>query len=256
VVACEPFPESAERCRKNCALIENQNSKFELRNVAVWRSDVAVESLDLHPHIAADLPACFSVTLSNCTRKSWQVPAVSLDSILIELGAVHLLKLDCEGSEFPILYTSQELRRCEHIIGEYHADALPSLAGPVPESGWPDWSLAGLIEFLKSQGFETYRVEENSRVHGGWAISMSHRSPVPGTPAAIAANTSPCMCGPSTSVGSRSQDTASMPRASMASRTRPEYSQAISQVMCLSSSCKSCCPHSGRGTPAFPSSAT
>lgn len=173
VVACEPFPDSAFRCRRNCRPADIDGSRFDLRDVAVWRSDISTEMLELHPHDTADRTTSYSVTLSQSDRLAWQVPAVSLDSLLIELGSVHLLKLDCEGSEFPILYTSRELHRCEHIIGEYHQDAQPSLGGEPPENGWPDWTLDRMCEFLRCHGFDVHRIEENSKVHGGFWASRS-----------------------------------------------------------------------------------
>ncbi len=42
------------------------------------------------------------------------------DEILKQFTRVRLLKLDCEGSEFPILLTCQLLERVEQILGEYH----------------------------------------------------------------------------------------------------------------------------------------
>jgi FkbM family methyltransferase len=45
---------------------------------------------------------------------------VPLDTILKKFERVRLLKLDCEGSEWPILIDSKELHRVEGICGEYH----------------------------------------------------------------------------------------------------------------------------------------
>jgi FkbM family methyltransferase len=45
---------------------------------------------------------------------------IALDEILKQFARVRLLKLDCEGSEFPILLTSQLLERVEQVLGEYH----------------------------------------------------------------------------------------------------------------------------------------
>jgi FkbM family methyltransferase len=46
--------------------------------------------------------------------------AVPLDTILKRLHRVRLLKLDSEGSEWPILLHSKELHRVQEICGEYH----------------------------------------------------------------------------------------------------------------------------------------
>jgi FkbM family methyltransferase len=48
------------------------------------------------------------------------VNAVVLDDLLRQLGTVDLLKLDCEGSEWPMIIHSKELSRVRRIVGEYH----------------------------------------------------------------------------------------------------------------------------------------
>lgn len=53
------------------------------------------------------------------------VDSVSLDTILAEASegeqrSVQVLKLDCEGAEWPILMSSKLLHVCEAIVGEYH----------------------------------------------------------------------------------------------------------------------------------------
>jgi FkbM family methyltransferase len=50
----------------------------------------------------------------------WMATAVPLDEVLERVGRVRLLKLDCEGSEFPILLTSRRLDLVDEIVGEYH----------------------------------------------------------------------------------------------------------------------------------------
>ncbi len=58
------------------------------------------------------------------------VRAFALDEILRREGKIGLMKLDCEGSEWPILLRSRELKRIERICGEYHECAShPSARG-------------------------------------------------------------------------------------------------------------------------------
>lgn len=74
--------------------------------------------------------------------------------------------------------------------------------------------------------------ELHSLVQGGWAITRVHCC-------CSRSITSPWMCGPGVSLGSRSQLMALCPWRINASRTRPEYSQAISicgRVMIVSTS--------------------
>ena len=47
---------------------------------------------------------------------------------------VNLLKIDCEGAEFPILLTSNRLAAIDRIVGEYHelrADLPPHVRLPL-----------------------------------------------------------------------------------------------------------------------------
>ena len=85
--------------------------------------------------------------------------AVSLDDLLFEASdgfnkTVRLLKLDCEGSEYPILFTAKHLEIVQEICGEYHE---------IPSEQVPDRALVGdkrdrfnyegLRTYLEEQGF-------------------------------------------------------------------------------------------------------
>ena len=177
VVAYEPFERSADKCFSNCLYAVGVEQLFKVHRKAVWRSDgLGPTELGLSPH-EHDRRSTSMSTLIRPGKPVAKAETVSLDSILISLDRVHILKLDCEGSEWPILYTSNELHRCEYIIGEYHADADPKYAGEAPVGGWPAWTLKGLVEFLQSKGFDTYTVKEGSRVHGGfWAKNLNYQA--------------------------------------------------------------------------------
>jgi len=167
VISIEPHPETAERLVRNTAEF---GDRIEVINAAAWRSDVENSSVSLHPHGGEDWSCGYSVILSQDSETSWDVPTVGLDDILRRLGAVHILKLDCEGSEYPILYTSKELHRCEHILGEYHLDHDITLGGDPPDGGWPEWTIPGLTDFLASKGFTLYKLHPACSTCGGfWA---------------------------------------------------------------------------------------
>jgi FkbM family methyltransferase len=170
VVSVEPHPDTAERMRKN---VHQFGDRVEVIQAAVWRSDLPSRPVNLHPHGGQDWSCGYSITLSNDGEAEWEVPSITLDSLLVRLNRVHILKLDCEGSEFPILYTSNELDRCEHIIGEYHLDGDMTLGGEPPQGGWLPWSIAGLTEFLESRGFEIHKIKPSGPTVGGfWARNL------------------------------------------------------------------------------------
>jgi len=78
------------------------------------------------------------------------VESRSLDEILAPHESVRFLKLDCEGGEWPLLYTSTLLDRIQEIAGEYHivptdAPEMQNLPLPV-DSG-------ALMDFLYAKGF-------------------------------------------------------------------------------------------------------
>lgn len=50
-----------------------------------------------------------------------QVAGISLDQIIHNIGRIRFLKIDCEGGEWPILYTCTKLDQVQEIAGEYHA---------------------------------------------------------------------------------------------------------------------------------------
>jgi hypothetical protein len=157
-------------------LARNNLAEFGMRSEvfgnAVWRSDIPDTTLplDFHhrEHHSGSLSAVLGVSKGQVTA-----PTISLDNVLRRYGLIHILKLDCEGSEYPILYTSKELHRCEHILGEYHHGAQRSQVLDI--SGGRPWTIDGLKSYLESQGFEVYRVKAYSSDHGlFWARNHSY----------------------------------------------------------------------------------
>jgi len=152
VLAFEPGP-VAELASKNCAEF---GDRFELIQRAVWRSDEIVESLSLAPSHRERHSGSVSAVLP-ANGKLITAAAIDLDSVLRRFDHVHILKLDCEGSEYPILMTCTELHRVEHILGEYHHVNS-------------EWSIDGLKRHLESVGFEVYRIIPHEKTHGNfWA---------------------------------------------------------------------------------------
>lgn len=90
------------------------------------------------------------------------VPAIPFDSIvdsIVQQGytRIRLLKLDCEGSEYPILMTSKRLHLIDEVVGEYHelghgADDLEIPTSPIMEEKKP-LGAEILRECLAKNGF-------------------------------------------------------------------------------------------------------
>lgn len=70
------------------------------------------------------------------------VQCESLDEILKRFDQVTLLKMDCEGCEWPMLMHSTELKRCSEIVCELHT------------TGHDDPRTQLVVDHLTKQGFE------------------------------------------------------------------------------------------------------
>lgn len=142
VVCYEPDPANFE------VLLDNvlDYPAVEAHRLAVWRSDraepVRVRRFP-HPHMTA----CSQVAPESAGMSGDAAASVALDEVLRGLGRVRLMKLDCEGSEYPILYTARELHRCDEVVGEAHEKM------PFPGCPWPLGG-AGVAAFLEARGFD------------------------------------------------------------------------------------------------------
>jgi FkbM family methyltransferase len=85
-----------------------------------------------------------------------EVGRVAFDDIVASVGVVDLLKIDAEGSEYPILLGSEKLDCVTEIVGEYHA--LRGLRANGAEMGAADgWNVDHLVSHLQAQGFTVAR---------------------------------------------------------------------------------------------------
>jgi FkbM family methyltransferase len=102
------------------------------------------------------------------------VPAVPFDVAIVRtLGPagppLRLVKLDIEGSEWPCLLTSRNLRLVQALCGEYHA-----VPAGIPEharvEGFPAYTPEVLKGFLAAQGFGRVTLEPtDERLGRFWA---------------------------------------------------------------------------------------
>jgi len=146
VLAYEPLPSNIAQFRK---IIEENNlsEKIQLEQVAV--TGLPIPMLELFTENTTDNSVIASVfsEFDERNTKKLQVPAKSLTAIINDndLQHVDLLKLDCEGSEYDILYnTSLDiLNRVKMIIVEVH------------EIDDKKNNLKSLTSFLHSCGYKT-----------------------------------------------------------------------------------------------------
>jgi FkbM family methyltransferase len=123
-----------------------------LTEAAVWRSDR--EERHLHFQANPDrknLGGGDVIHAGGC-----EVPALALDDILWEAShgggrRIRLAKLDCEGSEYPILLTSRLLHLVDEVCGEYHS--VPAGIAARWDLG-REFTIERLASCLGASGFE------------------------------------------------------------------------------------------------------
>ncbi len=155
------FEAEAGNHRQACRLLRLFGDRARVHRRAVWRSD---RPADVLYHTG------YSDAGSNTGGGSvlWgagePVPAVALDEALREVTEegrrrVRLLKLDCEGSEYPILLTSRLLHLVDAVCGEYH-----DVGAPLPEGARIDgvdrFTPEVLEDCLRRNGFHVQRVAD------------------------------------------------------------------------------------------------
>lgn len=122
------------------------------RQAAVWRSDIE-EPLFYRP------PADAVNTGGGFVSPGGGEPigaTMRFDDVVAEAagasahGRVRLVKLDAEGSEFPILYTSRTLDCVDTIVGEYHDHRWHDGQHP---GDLPPFAVERLSDHLRSWGF-------------------------------------------------------------------------------------------------------
>jgi FkbM family methyltransferase len=148
VHCCEADPDNFRLLQHN---LEPFQSRVRLSCCAVWRSDQFVTRLPFHNLEDPRNTGAGCVATSGSKRL---VPALSFDELVVratrEGQRIRLVKLDCEGSEWPILLTSRTFHLVDALCGEYH---LGSYAEPFTVAGCPDFTPALLEEYLTEQGF-------------------------------------------------------------------------------------------------------
>jgi FkbM family methyltransferase len=151
ILAFEADPENAALARQNLA-----STNVELRQCAVWRSDLQ-ESVTLYHSGYQEMlpdgpdPVGMNTGIGNVLAASGvSVPTQSLDDIIGD-RQVRILKIDCEGSEYPILLTSQKLRQVVYLTGEYHF--LPKVPPIARVRGLERYSVGLLADWLTENRF-------------------------------------------------------------------------------------------------------
>lgn len=121
VYAFEAHPVNHAITRKN---LEQFGERVECRNLAVWRSDIPSVTL-FNDRLDSEADANTGGHAVVYNVEGLPIESVGLDEIITEATGgfqrkVRMLKIDCEGAEYPILFSSKFLNAVEEICGEYH----------------------------------------------------------------------------------------------------------------------------------------
>jgi FkbM family methyltransferase len=159
VFAVEPFEPNCVRLSNN---LKQWDGRYTLLQNLAWRSPRCDYCM---PLFAREDDPAHTGNLNSHTRFGEQalVKCVPLDSVLRMAaanpsGRVRLLKIDVEGSEYIILYTSERLDLVDEIIGELHD--VPRAWEETNAKRLPPFRPKMMAAFLEAQGFEV-KLEEN-----------------------------------------------------------------------------------------------
>ncbi len=173
VVAIEADSANVRLAQENLAYFLKQE-RVQLIEAAVWRSDhiVKIAFPSNYPMHNGVINTGGKSILD--TRTSTTVSTVKLDDLLLEYAQSKVLvKFDCEGSEWPILFTSRQLNRVYAICGEYHQFPEQHLlnAPEYIQGSELHYSVACLENFLCQQGFKCKFIANESSDKNGmfWA---------------------------------------------------------------------------------------
>ena len=185
VWAVEADPENLCIARQNLAPYILRG-EVKLLHGAVWRSDANDDVLRWsgYPCFGEGFPRLHGMVNTGGGSVIWAdegtvVPKLAFDDLMTEITEggrkrARLVKLDCEGSEWPILLTSRTLGWIDEICGEFHEIGSPHPGidgGRTPRDslfclpGAPALTAETLVRCLGAAGFEV--IYERHRLPNG-----------------------------------------------------------------------------------------
>ena len=170
---------SIEPDRTNCAAAAEHLRPYvdqgyvRLMHAAVWRSDpnddeLRFDGYQVFPQSFLDLAGVINTGGGSVMWGVGEpVQKVAFDDV-VDLATnrgerrVRLLKLDCEGTEWPIVLTSRRLHLIDEIVGEFHElggpfleidENRPSNAHVFHSDRVAGFTIEELVRFLRDAGF-------------------------------------------------------------------------------------------------------
>lgn len=130
IYAFEPFPKNVSNCQRNLAL--NHITNVHLSNEAIT-CDGRELALANEPRNTASASAVAATQQSYGAAGA--ICSVTLDEVFRRqrIERCKLLKIDCEGLEYEILYNTGVLDRIDYLSGEFHMNAYLNSQGYTPQ---------------------------------------------------------------------------------------------------------------------------
>lgn len=156
VFAYEPFFDSYELLLKNIHL--NGCENITARQEAVW-SETGVLVLEMSGGEPLQFRSMEAASAASIQCEHCLVNCYSLADVFVREGIeqVDLLKMDCEGAEYRILFNAPQaaLIRVRRIIMEYHDEVTP-------------YSHGDLTQYLQGQGFSVRSIQNAVHANLGY----------------------------------------------------------------------------------------
>lgn len=143
-----------EKGSRNILTFEAEKSNYEmaisnlpylgikLYNKAVWRSDEDRETVTFDRNIVD-----FNTGMGRVVAEQGEpVECIKFDDILDPYKRVRFVKIDIEGAEYAVLYTSKQLKKVKELVGEFHEYGDSDINGYACDRN-------GLKRFLEDNGF-------------------------------------------------------------------------------------------------------
>jgi len=157
VYAYEPIPSNYALFRQNIALNPALGDRIHLFNKAVTGTPQEAVELFMETDAANSVIASVFSDFDRQNRFTLRVPAIFLHQILEDsrVERVDLLKIDCEGSEYPIIYETPS--SCWERISV--------MAIEVHDMDKEQRNVRHLARYLENQGYEVISAPAQSNCH-------------------------------------------------------------------------------------------
>lgn len=124
IYAFEPLIENYENLLKNIELNGIDKNTITVENKAVTKDGRNINmSINLNNRGGSSISDVISVN-SSMSKANCGIESITLENIIkkYQINKIDLLKIDCEGSEYEILYNTKEdiLKNIDYLVGEFH----------------------------------------------------------------------------------------------------------------------------------------